>query len=219
MLKDSGPVSGAAAGAASALAFTVIHDIFISNIWFAAPMMLLAGALCGLCIGWSYVLLVDRPSIGSWIGYNVLYVAILMLLGATSVLAFEPVVTMAVLMTLNGPPHDQIGQALPLTVAFTVASSVVITLFYGRSRQHFGAILLTSSVLVLLLGLNISVLGLVSIPRGSLYLVAEFLALVIVLNAVYAVVFIGLEAGALGANSPRITRRQAIEILKKERLR
>ena len=193
--------SGAVAGAVSAFSFTVIHDILISDIWFAVLIMMVAGALCGLCIGWSYGLLVDKPSMGNWLGYNLLYVAMLMLLGAASVLLFEPIVSMAALMALNGPPHELIRQALPMTLVFTLVSSAAISLFYGRSRRHFGAILLTSTVLVLLLGLNISALGLVSIPRGGLYIVAEFLGLVVFINVVYVVAFIALEARGLVPSS------------------
>ena len=210
MLEKSGLLSGAVAGAASSLAFTVIHDILISDIWFAAPMMIIAGALCGSCIGWSYGQLVDRPSIGSWLRYNMLYVVMLMLLGVASVLAFEPIVSMAALMALDGPPHELIGQALPLTGAFTVASSAAITLLYRRSWRHFGAILLTSSVVGLLLGLNVSVLGLVSIPQGSLYLVAKFLGLIVVINVVFALVFIGLERPRWLRNPGRLCRKRAL---------
>lgn len=193
--------SGAVAGAVSAFSFTVIHDILISDIWFAAPIMMVAGALCGLCIGWSYALLVDKPSIGNWLGYNLLYVAMLMFLGAASLLVFEPIVSMASLMALNGPPDELIRQALPMTLGFTLASSVAMSLVYGRNWRHFGAILLTSTILVLLLGLNVSVLGLVSIPRGSFYLVAEFLGLIVFINAVYMVAFIALERQTLVAKS------------------
>jgi hypothetical protein len=185
--------SGAVAGAASTFVFTVVHHITISNIWFSFPFMLLAGALCGLGIGWSYGLLAERPSFAAWLRYNLVYVVMLMLLGLASVLLFEPVVSMAALMQTSGPPDALIAQALPMTLAFTLASAVVITLFYGRSRRHFAAILLTTTTLVLLLGLNISALGLVSIPRGSLILVAEFLGLVVLLDVVYAAAFIALE--------------------------
>lgn len=185
--------SGAVAGAVSTFVFTVVHHIAISNIWFSFPFMLLAGALCGLGIGWSYGLLVGRPSTVNWLGYNLVYVTMLMLLGLVSALVFEPVVSMAALMQTSGPPDALIAQALPMTLVFTLASAVVISLLYGRSRLHFGAILLTTVVLVLLLGLNISALGLVSIPRGSVILVAEFLGLVVLLDVVYAAAFIALE--------------------------
>jgi len=201
MLNESGSISGAVAGAISTLAFTVIHDIFISDIWFAAPMMLFAGALCGLCIGWSYRRLVARPSVGSWLRYNLLYVTMLMLLGVASVIMFEPIVSMAALMALNGPPDELIRHALPMTIIFTVASSMVISRLYGRSWQHYGTVLLTSAVLVLLLGLNVSVLGLVSIPRGSFYLVAEFLGLIMVINVVFVAVFIWLARPSMRAES------------------
>lgn len=201
MLNESGSISGAVAGAISTLAFTVIHDIFISDIWFAAPMMLFAGALCGLCIGWSYRRLVARPSVGSWLRYNLLYLTMLMLLGVASVIMFEPIVSMAALMALNGPPDELIRHALPMTIIFTVASSMVISRLYGRSWQHYGTVLLTSAVLVLLLGLNVSVLGLVSIPRGSFYLVAEFLGLIMVINVVFVAVFIWLARPSMRAES------------------
>lgn len=195
--------SGAIAGAASSLLFTIVHHIFISNIWFSFPLMLVAGVLCGLAIGWSYGRLVERPSARSWLAYNLVYVLMLMLLGAASALMFEPVVSMAALMQANGPPDALIAQALPMTLAFTLASAIGITLVYGRSWRHLRAILLTTSALVLFLGLNISALGLVSIPRGSLYLVAEFLGLVVLLATAYAVIFMALARSRLTARAPR----------------
>ena len=186
-------ISGAVAGAASAFVFTVIHDIFISDIWFSLVPMLVAGALCGLCVGWSYALLVQTPSTGSWLRYNLLYVAMFALLGAISVLAFEPVTTMAAVVSANGPPDALIGQAMPLTTLFTLCMAVLVTMLYGPAWKRFGAVLLTCTVLVLLLGLNVSIIGLVSIPRGSLYLVAEMFGLIVALNVVYVVMFLALQ--------------------------
>ncbi|NIW49933.1 MAG: hypothetical protein GWN30_35715, partial [Gammaproteobacteria bacterium] len=51
-------LAGAIAGIISTLFFIIIHDIFISDIWGMTGIMLFAGALCGLCVGWSYSLLV-----------------------------------------------------------------------------------------------------------------------------------------------------------------
>jgi hypothetical protein len=194
---------GAIAGAASTFVFTVVHQALISNIWFSFPLMLVAGILCGMGIGWSYGHLVERPSVRSWLGYNLVYVLMLMLLGAASAVVFEPVVSMAALMQTNGPPDALIAQALPMTLVFTVASAIGISLLYGRSWRHLGAILLTTTALVLLLGLNISALGLVSIPRGSFYLVAEFLGLVVLLAMVYVVVFVALARSRLNTRVPR----------------
>jgi hypothetical protein len=189
--------SGAVAGAVSASAFAIIHDMFISNIWFSLVLMVVAGAVCGLCIAWSYGLLVQAPSIGSWLGYNTLYVAMFVLLGATSVLVYEPVTTVGALVAAGEPPDELFGQAIPLTVAFTFATAVLVSLLYGRSWRRFGAILLTCTVLVVLLGLNVSVIGLVAIPRGSLYLIVELFGLILAINAVYVAVFIGLERKSL----------------------
>ena len=186
-------LSGAMAGITSTLTFIIIHDFFISDIWNMTAVMLFAGGLCGLCIGWSYSALVSTHSTRRWLGYNLLYLLMFILLGVTSELVFEPITPLAALMALNGAPDDLIGQALPLTALFTLGAAVVISLFYERSWKHFGAVLLTSIVLVLLLGLNVSVIGLVSIPQGSFYLVTEFLGLIVFLNIIFVVVFIGLE--------------------------
>jgi hypothetical protein len=204
--------SGAVAGVVSALAFALVHDLLISDIWFSAIFMMIAAALCGLCIGWSYGQLARQRSLTTWVGYNLLYVIFLVLLGLVSVLFFEPVMTLAALMVLNGPPHDLIGQALPMTLLFTVAYAAVVSLFYGPGWRHFGIVQLTATVLVLLLGLNISALGLVSIPRGSLYLVAEFLGLVVLINAVYVITFIALERRSLTSGARKLRLGQSARI-------
>ena len=185
--------SGAVAGAISAFVFTVIHDHFISDIWFSLLFMMIAGAVCGLCLGWTYGLLFNVPLTGSWVRYNLLYVAMFGLLGAASVLIYEPVTTMEAVVAANAPPNDLFARAMPLTLGFTVALSLLVSLLYGRSWGHFAAILLTCTLLVLLLGLNVSAIGLVYIPSGSAYLIAELFGLIVALNVVYVAVFIGLE--------------------------
>ncbi len=203
-------LSGAIAGAVSALVFTVVHDIFISDIWSMLAIMLVAGAMCGAAVGWSYSLLVKRPSLRGWLAYNLLYDGMFVLLGLVSVLLFEPVTTMAAVTGLNGPPDALIGQAMPVTAVFTLMMAVTIALIYGFkqgfSLGRFGAALLTCATLVLLLGLNVSVIGLVSIPRGSWYLVAEMFGLILVLNAVLVIVVAGLERRSLlqGATRERL---------------
>jgi hypothetical protein len=185
--------SGAIAGAISAFAFAVIHHIFISDIWFSLGMMMAAGALCGLCVGWSYALLAESPSIRGWLRYNLLYVILLALLGLASVLIFEPVTTITALIESDGPPEALIRQAFPLTASFTLVAAVLVSLLYGRSWVRFGAIALTCAVIVLLLGLNVSVIGLVLIPRSSFYLVIESFLLILAINVVYAAAFTALE--------------------------
>lgn len=190
--KNSGQyaLAGAIAGLVSTIVFTIVHDIFISDIWFMLLPMSVAGAICGASISWSFALLVDVINLGGWLKYNLLYVIMFFLLGVVSSLVFEPVTTVAALIAANGPPDDLIQQALPMTVLFTLGMAMVVTLLYGRSWSRFGAILLTCSVLVLLLGLNVSTIGLVSIPRGSFYLVLEMFGLILLLDLVYASVFV-----------------------------
>ena len=186
-------LSGALAGVISTLVFTIIHDIFISDIWFMLIPMLVAGALCGALLSWSYGMLVAEPSPRSWLGYNLVYVVLFGLLGMVSVLVYEPVATMAEMVTLNGPPTDLIDKAMPMTAVLTLGMAVLITQLYGHSWVKFASVLLTCIVLVALLGLNVSVIGLVSIPRGSLYLVMELFGLILALNVVYSAVFLVLQ--------------------------
>ena len=189
--------SGAVAGAVSAFAFAVIHHLFISDIWFSLVIMMVAGALCGACVGWTYGLLFETPSLGSWWRYNMLYVAMFVLLGAASVLVFEPVTTVGALIAANEPPDALIGQAMPMTIGFTLAAAILVSWLYGRSWLHYGAILLTCTVLILLLGLNVSVIGLVYIPGSSLYLIGELFGLILAINVFYVAAFIALERKSL----------------------
>jgi hypothetical protein len=68
--------SGTLAGVISSLVFTVIHDIFISDIWFMLIPMLVAGALCGALLSCSYGMFVAEPSLRSWLGYNLVFVVL-----------------------------------------------------------------------------------------------------------------------------------------------
>jgi hypothetical protein len=185
--------SGALAGAGSALAFTILHHLTISNIWFAVLPMLLAGAACGLCVAWSYDRLFPIATPGTWIRYNAAYVVLLVLLGAASIVAFEPVTTIAELVAAGGPPDALIATAMPLTIAFTLVAAVLIGLVWGRSLGDAAAVLVTCTVVVLLLGLNVSALGLVHVPSGALYLVAEMFGLIVALNAAYVLAYGLLE--------------------------
>jgi len=185
--------SGVIAGALAALSFALIHALFISNIWFSVVPLMTAGALCGLCIAWSFAVVTTRPSLASWLRFNALLVAMLALLGLTSVLLFQPVTTILALFQLHGPPTELFRQALAMTAAFTIATSVILSLFYRRGWRGFGAILLACTVLVAFLGLNVSIIGLVNIPRSALYLVAELFALVLSIGSVYAALFAVLE--------------------------
>jgi hypothetical protein len=197
---------GAAAGALAAIAFAAVHALWITDIWFSLVPMMVAGAVCGATIGWSYGRLFE-PSIRTWLLYNASYVVALAVLGLASMAVFEPRTTMAELFTLDGPPMDLIGDALPLTIAFTLGTAVVLSALFGRTPAAFGAILATCAVLVVLLGLDVSIMGLIRIPTDSLYAVIVFVGLIVVLAGSFAAVVIALAWERLGVR-PIVGRRQ-----------
>lgn len=186
-------LSGMIAGAASALMFTAVHHWFISDIWFSLPPMLIAGALCGLCLAWSYGRLFRPPSILTWLLYNLVYIALFLLLGILSILIFEPIATIPQLIAANEPPDELIRQAMPLTLGFILGSAALITMLWGRDLVDVAAILLTCTVLIILLGLNVSILGLVYIPGSAISLIAKIFGLILLLNLVYLAIFLLLE--------------------------
>jgi hypothetical protein len=187
--------SGALAGVVSAFAFTVLHHLTISDIWFALVPMLLAGAACGLSIAWSHRRVFARPTTATWLGYNAAYVLLLTLLGVGSIVVFEPVTTIAELIAAGGPPDALIASAMPFTIAFTVISAGVMSLMWSRSLGDAATLFVTCAVVVLLLGLNVSALGLVAIPSGSLHLVAQMFGLILALNVAYVLAYLALEGG------------------------
>jgi hypothetical protein len=192
--------SGALAGALSALTFCLVHQLLISAIWFATVGMLFAGAISGACIAWSYALVVKNRTVRSWFRYNMVYVIILVVLGIVSLAVFEPVTTIAELLKSNKPPRALIGQALPVTILFTVCSAGLLILLNRPGWLGGVAILVTTLVIVLFLGLNISILGLVFIAKSSLYVIWEVVALIVVLALVYAVAMAYLWRVALRPN-------------------
>ena len=169
--------------------------------------MIIAGALCGLCLAWSYASLM-LPSAASWLRLNLFYVAMLLLLGVTSLLVFEPGTTIVVLVTADEFPAELIEQALPLTSLFVLGSAIALSLRCGWSRRSFAVSLTACATLVLLLGLNVSILGLVEISRGSLRLVAELVGLIVMLWIAYGMVFLALERRSLRGARPGAGRRQ-----------
>jgi hypothetical protein len=187
---------GAAAGALAALAFAAVHALWIADIWFSLVPMMIAGALCGATIAWSYGRLFG-PSIWTWLGYNASYLVALAVLGLVSLAVFEPRTTMAEVLAGDGPPVDLIADALPLTIAFTLATALILGALFGRTPAAFGTILVTTSVLVVLLGLDVSVIGLIRIPTEMLYLVAEMVGLIVVLAGSFAALVVALAWGQL----------------------
>ncbi len=54
-------LAGIIAGAVSAYCFALIHRALISDIGFSLPALLVAGAICGMCLSWTYGALFRQP--------------------------------------------------------------------------------------------------------------------------------------------------------------
>ena len=182
-------LAGALAGVLTVIGFAVVHQLLISDIWFSFLPMAVAGAACGASLAWSYKLQFRSASLTTWWRFVALYTCLLLTLGGVSVLLFDPVVPMAVLIAANEPPSELIAQALPLTAAFIVVAAAIPSLLWGRSPKKVGSNLVTSTLLIILLGLNVSVLGLVDMSGGSPFVVIEFLALLVVIMLGYGLAF------------------------------
>ena len=83
--------TGVVAGVVSAVAFAGIHYVFISDIWDMMKVMTVAGGLSGLCLAWTYRRLAAPVSAGSWMRYNLTYVALFAVIPALSMAVFDPV--------------------------------------------------------------------------------------------------------------------------------
>lgn len=185
--------SGAVAGAISAAVFALVHDLMISDIWSSIWMLMAAGAICGAGLGWTYGLLFEAPSVGSWIRYNLIYLILFVVLAVVSLLVFEPITTAAEVLASDEPPNDLFAEALPVSAAFTLAAAALIGWRYGRAWTDYLAVLLTCAVLVLLLGLNVAIIGLVEVPSSAVHLIVEMFFLIVALNAVFAGAYVALE--------------------------
>jgi ketosteroid isomerase-like protein len=202
-------LSGALAGCVTTVVFTVLHHLLISDIWFSLVPMLVVGALCGASLAWSYGLLFPAPAVRSWIGYNAAYLALLVALGAGSIIVFEPITSTAALMAAGGaPPPELFRGALPFAIGFTLAAVAALGLLWARTVAGWAALLWTCAMVVFLFGLNISLIGLVELGPEGAYLVGLFFALTAAILAVNAAAFAGLErrrlfAGARDADDGR----------------
>lgn len=181
------PLAGALGGVAATVVFTVVHALLINPIWFALPAMLVAGAVCGLCIAWSYRRVVEVPSRRSWWLYNLQYLVMFVLLGLVSLVVFDPVTTIPALLAAREPPRELIARALPMTGGFTLGAAALLSLRYRTGVRGAVSLFTTTVALVVLLGLNISTLGLVEVPTSAAGILGETLTLLVILGGAYAV--------------------------------
>lgn len=183
--------AGAVAGVCSVFVFTVLHQIFINSIWWMFPIMAIAGALCGACLAWCYSELVHQPSGRSLAGYVALFTTMFGLLLVVSFIVYEPIITLDAMLQSSGGNPIPVGETLPLMTVFTLGWAGFLTLLYRKGWRGFGVAVVTTSVLMVLLGFNVSTAGLVEIPTDTWLLIVEFFGYIIALAAVYGFVYAG----------------------------
>ena len=186
-------LTGAVSGFVATFLFTVVHHIFISNIWFSFLFMAGAGILSGLLIAVSYGVLFRSFTSFNWFSYNFIYLLMFLLLALFSIVVFEPVTSMGELLQANGPPDELIRKALPMTLIFTITFALLISILYAKKLLQVLLVLITCVVLMLVLGLNVSVIGLVDIPRTGFHLIMELFGLIFLILFMNSLVFRILE--------------------------
>ena len=177
---------GALVGALTVLGFAVVHDLLIVDIWFSIRPMVIAGAVCGVCIVWSYNKAVADHSTRRWFGYNGSCAVLLVALGAVSFAVLDPQFTMAELLVSDDALAEVIPPALPLMIVATVVGTFALWVLFDRNRAALIPILVTQVLLVFLVGHNLAILGLVGMSSALLYIVGEFFGLTVFLAAGFA---------------------------------
>ncbi len=186
-------LTGVLAGAVSTLVFTWVHQLTISDIWYMALPMVVAGSMAGAVIAWTYRGLATHPTVGGWVAFNGWVVALLGAMGLSSAIVYEPTTTMAAVMAASGPVDDLIVRALPLTGCFVAAATFLTGRVFAGTWRLRMRILVTVLVVTVVLGLNLSVLGLVDFAGASIGPLMAFFGLTGLLALVYTAVFVGLR--------------------------
>jgi hypothetical protein len=166
--------AGAVSGIVVVLGFTVAHGIFISDIWFNLGPMLFAGALCGLCLAWSYGKGVADHSTSAWFRYVGLYAGEMIVLGAVSMALLSPRFTMAELMVADDAFERLLPPSMPLMIGAMVAGTMLVWAVSGRRWGAMLPILATQVLLVFLVGHQFAFLGLVESSSALLWIFGEF---------------------------------------------
>ena len=187
---------GALSGGLTVLVFVVIHDLWISDIWFNIGPMVFSGAVCGVVIVWSYSKAVPEHSPRRWFVYNGFNAGLLVVLGAVSFLVLEPKFSMAEAMVLDDALAELIPPALPLMIGAILVGTLLVWSAYGRRRASLAPILVTQVLLVFLVGHNLAILGLVELSADLVTVFGEFIGLTAYLG-------VGFAAGLMLLNRVR----------------
>ena len=175
------------------MVFAGVHHLLISNIWETVVFMAIAGALAGVSLIWSYRRLPGRPSVPRWLQYNAAFVGLFALLPVISIALFDPVITFAEAANSDGPLDALIVQALPMTVLATLGIAAILSWRFGSLRRDFGPVLVATTVLMLFLGLNLTIVGLVEFTGAMVRVLVGFIGLILGIGLVFALSVLALE--------------------------
>lgn len=199
--------AGAAAGALTVVLFTVVHGLFIVDIWFNIGPMVFSGAVCGLALVWSYNAAATSHSTRLWFEYLGACAALLIMLGATSLMMLDPRFTVAGLIGADDALGQLLPPAMPLMGAATLVGTGLLWLRYGRSVAALLPMLVSQALLVFFVGHNLAILGLLEMSSRVLLGFAEFAGLTLFLAGAFGLA-VRLVA-PLGSGRQRSYKRSA----------
>lgn len=176
---------GALSGVVVVLGFTIVHNLFIADIWFNAGPMFFAGALCGSCIVWSYRKGVPDHSTAAWFWYAGLYAVEMIALGAVSLALLRPRFTMTELLVADDAFERLMPPSVPLLIGAILVGTALVWLYCGRRGTALAPILVTQVLLVFLLGHQFAFLGLVESSSALLVVFGEFALIAVSLTVVF----------------------------------
>ncbi len=165
---------GTLIGVVVVFGFTILHDLFIVDIWWNIGPMLGAGAVCGFSVVWSYRRTVAKHSTAAWIRYTGLYAAEMIVLGFVSLSVLQPRFTMAEAMVMDDAMAELTPPALPLMTGVVFVGTSLFWLYYGRRRRALVPLLITQVLLVFLLGHQLAFLGVVESSSPMIAFFGEF---------------------------------------------
>ena len=182
--------AGSLAGILSALIFAIAHNLFIENIWYAIFFLVSGGMIGGITLAFNYFYMTEIPTAQNWAMYNFIFVTKYILLGVVSILVFEPVTTIPEILEINRRSGDMYTTALPLTVAFTLIFSFLMSLMFATKIKQFLLIIITNIIMMVALGINVSILGLVYTNKTSFELIMEVTGLIVLIMGTFSFGFL-----------------------------
>lgn len=116
---------------------------------------------------------------------------------------------MAEIVESSGGNPIPMSETLALMIVFTVVWAGLLAVTFEGGWRGFGTASVTIAVLMLLLGFNLSTVGLVDVPTEGWVLLAEFFGYVAALSVTYGLVHTGLMR-LQGSGARRLSRKSSI---------